>query len=166
MTIAQSSRLAVHLTALLSDSLDLSTVRDDLTKECLIELASGVGSGQANQVFHDTRTVTTGATDSIDLAGVLVNAIRQTVTFLTIKLVLIKASTGNSTILSVTRPANGVPIFAAAADACPVGPGGLFVWASPVAGVTVTPGTGDLLDIVNAAGASAAYDIVIVGTSA
>lgn len=164
MSISQASRLAISLSALLSDSLDLSTVRDDLSKSYSLDLANGSGAGQANQVFHDTRTVASGATDSLDLAGVLQNAIRQSVVFTAIKLVIVKAAAGNTTILSVTRPAaNGVPIFAAASDACPVGPNGVFVWCSPGAGVAVTAATGDLLDIVNAAGASATYDVIVVG---
>lgn len=164
MAISQTSRLALSISALLADSLDLTTVRDALEKAYSIDIASGSGSGQANQVFHDTRTVSTGATDSLDLSGVLLNAIRQSVIFTAIKLVIIKAAAANTTILSVRRPAaNGVPIFAAASDETPIGPGGLFVWSSPALGVAVTAGTGDLLDIVNAAGASATYDVIIVG---
>lgn len=164
MAITQTSRLSVNLTTAFQDTLDLSTVRDDLVKTYTIDIGAGTGTGLGNQVFHDTRTVTTGATDSLDLSGVLSNAIRQSVTFTVIKMVIIKAAAANSTILSVTRPAsNGAPIFAAAGDACPVGPGGIFIWSSPAAGVTVTGGTGDLLDIVNAAGASATYDVIIIG---
>ena len=164
MAVTQSSRLSVILAALLADSLDLSSVRDDLLKQYDITIPTGSTSGLANQLWHDQRTVASGATDSLDLAGVLTNAIRQTVTFSAIKLVIIKAAAANTTVLSVTRPAaNGVPIFAAAGDACPVGPGGIFVWCSPAAGVTVTAGTGDLLDIVNAAGASAVYDVIVIG---
>lgn len=166
MAISQISRLTVGINNAFQDTLDLSTVSDNLLKQYIIDLLAGTSTGQANQVFHDQRVVTTGATDSLDLAGVLLNPIRQIITFTAIKLVLIRAAVANTTILSVTRPAsNGVPIFAAAGDACPVGPGGLFLWCSPGAGVAVTPSTGDLLDIVNAAGASATYDIVIIGVA-
>jgi hypothetical protein len=164
MAISQTSTLAVTLSALLADSLDNSTVRDEVSKSYSLSITNGTGASQANQLWHDTRTVLTGATDSLDLAGVLTNGIRQTVTFASIKLVLVKAAAANSTIISVTRPAaNGVPIFSAAGDAAPLGPNGVFLWSSPVSGVTVTASTGDLLDIVNAAGASATYDIFIVG---
>jgi hypothetical protein len=164
MAIAQTSKLSVNLTALLSDSLDLSTVRDEVIKPYTIDIGNGTGAGLANQMFSDTRTVTTGATDTLDFAGVLLNGIRQTITLTALKLLIIRPAAANTTILSVTRPAaNGVPIFAAAGDACPVGPGGIFVWSAPGAGVAVTAGTGDLVDIVNAAGASATYDVIAIG---
>lgn len=164
MVITNNARLMVQIASILADSLDLGTVKDDLEKLYTLDLPTGTGSGQANQLFHDQRVVNSGATDSLDLAGVLQNAIRQTVTFSSIKAVIVKAAAGNTTNLSITRPAaNGVPIFAAAGDACPIGPGGIFVWCSPGAGVTVTGGTGDLLDIVNAAGAAATYDVIIIG---
>lgn len=164
MAVSQVTKLTLNVLATLQDTLDLSTVIDQLNRGFVVDIANGTGTGQANNVFHDTRTVTTGATDSLDLAGSLQNAIRQTLTFTAIKAVIVYSRLTNTTVLSVTRPAaNGVPIFAAAGDASPIGPGGLFVWSAPGAGVTVTAGTGDLLDIVNAAGASATYDIVIVG---
>lgn len=164
MAITQNARLMVQIASVLADSLDLTSVRDDLDKQYTIELPTGTSSGQANQIFHDQRTVASGATDSLDLAGVLQNAIRQTVTFSAIKAVIVRAATGNSTTLSVTRPAsNGVPLFAAAGDAIPIGPGGIFVWAAPAAGIAVTGGTGDLLDIVNGSGASASYDVIVIG---
>jgi hypothetical protein len=164
MAISQSTRLTLNIAALLSDSLDLSTVRDDFAKSYSIDIGNGTGASLANQVFHDTRTVTTGATDTLDFSGVLLNSIRQTITLTSLKMLIIKAALGNTTILSVTRPAtNGVPIFAAAGDASPIGPNGVFVWSAPVNGVTVTAATGDLIDIVNSAGASATYDIFFVG---
>lgn len=161
--ISQTSSVRLSINSTLLDTLDLSTVKDEVVRRYAVELATGTGNNQANQVWHDQRTVATGATDSIDLAGVLTNAIRQTVTFSAIKFVVVKAAAANTTVISVTRPASGVPLFTAEADSMPVGPNGLFVWSSPVAGVAVTAGTGDLLDIVNAAGASAVYDILIVG---
>lgn len=162
-----STRLSVQIAALLRDTLDLSTVRDDLEKIFTIDMATGSGSGQANQAWHDARSIASGATDSLDLAGVLVNGLGQTVTFTSIKAVIIKFGSGNTTVVSVTRPAsNGAPIFAAAADAIPYAANGLFVWCNPNAGIAVTAGTGDLVDLVNAAGAAATYEIVIIGVAA
>lgn len=164
MAITHTTRLTIALSTLLSDVLDLSTVRDDVTKSYNIDIGNGTGAGLANQVFHDTRTVSSGATDTLDLAGVLLNGIRQTVTLTALKLLIIKPAAANTTTLTVTRPAaNGVPIFSAAGDASPLSANGIFVWSSPGAGATVTAGTGDLIDIVNSAGASATYDVFFVG---
>lgn len=164
MAIAQVSKLSMNVSALLTDALDLSTVMDHLVKAYTIDIASGTGASQANQVFKDTRVVTTGATDSLDFSGGgLLNGVRQELALTALKALIIKAASANTTILTVTRPANGVPLFTTSGDSVPVPPNGLFVWVGPVNGVVVTPATGDLLDIVNAAGASATYDVIAIG---
>lgn len=167
MAVTLNSRINLMISALLADAIDLATVRADLEKSYTVDIPTGATAGLADAVFHDQRTVASGATDSLDLAGVLTDALGRALSFASIKAVLIKAASGNSTVLSVTRPAsNGVPLFAAANDACPVGPNGWFFWGSPGAGVTVTADTGDLLNIVNASGAAATYDVIIIGVKA
>jgi len=132
------------------------------------DVANGTTAGRADKVWADTRTVTTGATDSLYLAGTLTNAFGEVVTFVKLRAIAIKAAAANTTTLQVARPAsNGVLLFAAASDALfALSAGGFFCWADPAAGFAVTAGTGDLLSIINSAGATASYDIVLVGTSA
>ena len=131
-------------------------------------IASGTTTGLADKIWSDQRTVTTGATDSIDLAGTLTDSFGETVTFVKVKGILISSAAANTTTLQIARPAsNGVILFGAASGALAVlSAGGFFCWVDPAVGVTVTTGTGDLLSIINSAGASAVYDIMIVGTSA
>ena len=48
-----------------------------------------------------------------------------------------------------------------------VKPGGVFLWAAPSGGLTVTGGTGDILQVANSgSGTGVTYSIVIVGASA
>ena len=62
----------------------------------------------------------------------------------------------------MTRPAlNGVPWLKTAGDAIEVGPGAWNFWYDPV-GITITAGTGDLIDIIETAAVEAAYDIVLL----
>ena len=130
---------------------------------------NGVGANQADVIWSDERTVGSGATDSIDLAGVLTGLLGGTLTMARVKAIRVRnsnnAGTPNTTAISLTRPAsNGVPIFAAAGDAIPIPPGGqVLITAPSAAGYVVTAGTGDLIDIVNAAGASAVYRIEVIG---
>lgn len=137
-----------------------------------ISWASGTGVDQADLFWADERTVATGATDSLDMAGTLVGLLGGTVTFARIKAIRVlnsnNAGTANTTTLSITRPAtNGVPIFTAAGDSVPIPPGGVFLLINPsAAGYAVTAGTGDLIDIINSAGASATYRVEIIGASA
>ena len=162
-------RLNVELNAQQTSAGDLFAATIPHALQSILNLTSGTGSGAADMVWSDTRTVNASSTDSLDLAGSLTGALGTTLSFARIKLVAVTAASGNTNNVVVTRPAsNGVPLFSAAGDALPVRPGGVFVWAcTDATGVAVTAGTGDLLDIVNSgAGTSVAYSIVVIGASA
>lgn len=150
--------------------LDLGTPTDSFLKKIAIELGNGTGSNSADLMFHDQRTLGASATEDLDLAGGLTNPLTgASMTFVELRAVLVYAATGNTNNVNVTRPAsNGVPLFLAAGDGVPLGPGGLLIWGGPADGkVTVTAGTGDLLTFTNSAGStSVTYDVVILGTSA
>jgi hypothetical protein len=136
-------------------------------KQADIVLSDGTGSNQASKTYSASRTVLTGANDDIDLAGVLTDIMGVSpLTFATVKAVIIRSDPANTTILSVgPAPANGfLGPFGSATDRINIRPGGAFVIAAPQTGFTVTASTGDLLRIINAAGASAVYTIEIVGT--
>ncbi|MFD9949820.1 hypothetical protein ACFWYW_55875 [Nonomuraea sp. NPDC059023] len=156
------------LEAEITSPLDLTTPTSALAVARQLALAEGAGAGQANMIWSDTRTINASATDSLDLAGSLVGPLGGTLTFARIKMLVVAAAAGNTNNVLITRPAsNAVPLLSAAAN-IPVHPGGLFVWYAPsAAGVVVTAGTGDLLDLVNSAGGtSVTCDVVIVGANA
>ena len=150
-----------------TSALDLGTAEFPFNDAYAKALADGTGADQVDRIFTDRRTINASSTDSLDLAGALTNAF-GTVTFAKIKAIKVAAAAANTNNVNVTRPAsNGVPLFLAAGDGAPVLPGGVFLWVAPGAGVAVTAGTGDLLDLVNSgAGTSVTYDLTILGTSA
>ncbi len=163
------TRIGLNVASTYSTTGDLSTVRTiPWAYEKIISLASGVGLNQADKLFVDQRTVTTGAIDSLDLAGGgLLDVDGAPFAPARIKGLILFAATANTTILSLTRPANGVPFLGASGDLVTAHAGSLIMLAWPsAAGIVVTAATGDLIDIVNAAGASAVYDIAIWGASA
>lgn len=129
---------------------------------------SGTGADQADRLWTKRRTVNASTTDSIDVSGSLTDSFGNAVTFAKVKAIqLINRSAAQT--LTLQRPAaNGVPFLTAAGDAIPVPPGGSITLVGPTAAglASVTAGTGDLIDVVNPAGASADYDITIIGTSA
>lgn len=147
--------------------LDLGTAVYPFALTSAVTLANGTAAGQADRVFADTRTLTASATENLDLAGTLLDAFGATLTFVTIKAVIIKAAAANTNNVNITMPAsNGVPLFLAAGDGIALKPGYAFAWFGSGAGVTVTPATGDLLTVTNsAAGTSVTYDVLIIGTS-
>lgn len=164
-----SGKFVIASTFDYTSALDLGTGIFPLSLVRSAVLTSGTGANQADRLFCDTRTITASATDSLDMAGGLVDPLGVTFTLAKIKGLVVAAAAANTNNVVITRPAtNGVPMFSAAGDAVPVRPGGLFVWVAPdAAAVAVTAGTGDLIDLANSgAGTSVTYDIVIIGASA
>jgi hypothetical protein len=157
-------RLLVQLTASLTGSSGLISVSAPLSLPRQINLSDGSGLGQASKAWSARRTISSSATDSLDLAGSLTDPLGAALTFTKLKLVIVAAALSNTVPVALTRPSsNGVPLFSAAGDALPVHPGGVVVWAAPTAaGVAVTAGTGDLLDLVNGA-ASSTVDVALIG---
>jgi hypothetical protein len=164
--------LSITLTGTLNKTiptdLDLQTATAPLAVSTALALANGVGAGQADLLWADTRTILASANDDLDLAGVLVDAIGRTLTFLRVKLVYLKASATNVNNAVIGAGTNPFINMLNAAGTLTVRPGGVFVAAATDAvGYAVTGGTGDILRVANSgAGSSVIYDIVIIGASA
>lgn len=154
--------------AQLANALDIGSAKYEPSVATRISMLTGTTTGKADMIFTDTRTVTASGTDALDLVGSLTGPLGNTLTFVKLKAVFVKAASGNTNAVRINRPAsNGVPLFLAASDGIDVLPGGIFAWVGPGAGVTVTASTGDLLNIDNSSsGTSVTYDVVLIGTSA
>jgi hypothetical protein len=129
-----------------------------------IVLADGNGSGQASKAYSAVRTLASNTTEDLDMAGSLLDPLGATVVFATIKAIVIRSDSANTTNLTLFGDTNSVPVLGAAAHTIVVRPGGAFAWAAPQTGVTVTAGTGDIIQVANASGASAIYSIEVIGT--
>lgn len=164
MTLTTKANIRVSTS--LSNPLDLVTPVAPQMFSYLLDMTSGVGLNQADKVWSDRRTVAASTTDSLDLAGSLTDALGVAFTPARVKGIILRNRGVQN--LALTRPAsNGVPWLTAAGDAIIVVPGGLQLWLAPTAaGIAVTAATGDLIDVVNGAGVSVDYDMVIIGASA
>ena len=158
--------LRVQLSTLLQDALDLSSPEDRLDWFEKWVIADGEGADQAEEVWHDTRTVAGSATDSLDLAGGgLLNALGQAVTFTRVKAIILKAAAANPNTLEVTQSASGIPFLKANTDAILLGAGDLLVLTRRGAtGIAVGAGATDDLAIVNPAAGSCTYTVILIGT--
>jgi hypothetical protein len=115
-------------------------------------------------LFSDTRTLAASASEDLDLAGVLADALGATIAAAEVVAIYFAAASGNTNDVQVTRPAsNGVPLFIAAGDGLALGPGD-FVLLTNRKGVGVTAATADLIHVANSAGTTGVtYDVVILG---
>jgi hypothetical protein len=160
-----NATIGLSIRAKQTGSGDLGTpgVLIDIAKE--LDFSAGTATvNQSNILFSDTRTLLASATENLDLAGVLADALGSLVNAAEIVAVYFAAAPGNTNEVQITRPAaNGVPLFLAAGDGLALGPGD-FTVRTYRNGVAVVAGTGDLLTVTNGgAGTSVTYDVIILG---
>ena len=153
-----TTNIGVSVQANLVTPLDLGNATFPLAVAKRFAWASGSGANQALKIFSDQRTVAT--TETLDLAGTLVDALGVTLTFATVKLLYFFAAAANAGNLSVGG-GNWSAWTGAAGDLVFVQPGGVFLLTAPGTGFTVTATSADVLTV---AGTNALYDVVIIGT--
>lgn len=160
--------ITAGIKASLEGTVDIGTVKHEIDKKFNLPFTDGVAANQANQMWADTRTIAASTSENIDLAGVIVNGLGQTVTFTSIKAIMIVAAAANANNVVIGGAAsNAFPLFGDATDTISVRPGGCFLITDFNAnGYAVTPATGDILKIANSgAGSTVTYDIIIIGES-
>ena len=135
-------------------------------------VTNGTGSNNSDLWFHDQRSVNTGSTDNLDLAGSLTNAFGTTLTFVEIRFLLIRIISPDGTKSLRIGPQNvsnawpgpwggsGATVYLEIEDT--------FIFYSHYDGGlgTVTATTGDIFPIANQSGSNLTYDIWIIGVSA
>ena len=160
--------LQASLIGTYSGSNSLGSVAFQFNQQVRQQFSPGVAVGKADKLFAATRTLAASGSEGLDLAGGLSDPFGQPVTFARVKAVYIKAAAANanSVVLGGAATNTFLGPFAAATDKLSIAPGGSLLLIHPGTGWTVTAGTGDILSIANSgAGASVAYDIVLIGTS-
>lgn len=163
---SQESTLFIRILSVLTAALDLTSARSELLIERTLTLANGTGADQANQVWSDTRTLSSGSNETLDLSGSLTNAAGESVTFTKVKLLYVR-NKGTTTLTVGGAASNGfISPFGASTDTLNVRAGGVAVLFAPDAtGYAAAAGTADQLKVTNAAGASCDYDIAIIGVN-
>ena len=75
--------------AVAQKAIDLATPEAKVGMKRVIDLAFGAGAGQADLIWWDRRTVAKDTTDQLDLAGNLVDAFGETLTFANVKAIIL-----------------------------------------------------------------------------
>lgn len=164
-----STKIDVRLGADLVTALDLGGASAPLDLRKVITMATGTGTGLADQIWHDDRQIAASGTDDLDLSGALTNALGASVAFARIKALLVLAADANTNNVLVGGAASAQFInwVSDATDKVVVAPGGLLLLVAPKAGYVVTATTGDLLRIANSAGGTVVnYKIALIGATA
>ncbi|MDP3853622.1 hypothetical protein [Phenylobacterium sp.] len=162
--------VTASIVGLITGAPDLVSVEASIAKKRIVQFLDGVGAGQANLMFADTRSIAASSNDDIDLAGALTDPLGEDASFARIKAILVVASANNTNDVVIGGAATNTFVgpFGASTHKVALPPGGVMLIAAPTAaGWPVTAATGDLLRIANSgAGSSVSYDLVIVGGDA
>lgn len=154
------------------EALDLSTVRDAASLEFNKSLADGTAVDTADKVWHDTRSITAGANDDLDMTALTHSIFGSTVTisFAKIKAILIvnNSTTSGDELRIDTSVAAALltPFASSATTKVEIGADSALLLSSKKDGWAVTNTTADIIRIHNPNAGTVSYSIVIIGTSA
>jgi hypothetical protein len=122
--------------------------------------------GQANTLFMDKRSLTSGGTENLDVSGALTDAFGASIVNAEVVAIYLKADDANTVNVTFFGAASN-PFNAGLTGTTPkivLGPGE-FVLLTSKAGWPVTPGTGDII-LVAAGAAASSYEVAILGRTA
>lgn len=139
----------------------------DLVRKFRQSYANGTTTGKANRLYAASVALTDGGTTDLDLAGgSLTDMLGAAITFVNIRAIILSARATNSTNVTVGNDAAAfVGPFGAAAHTVVLKPGMTACFFDDV-GWAVTATTADIIQLVNAAGAAATVDVLLLGTDA
>lgn len=162
-----SISISLNLNATYKSAENLLTATAPLAFSFSDTMTSGTGKDNADLLFADKRTVSSGSPDDLDLSGVLTDIYGNTLANARIKCMAIKnLSTTAAEILDVGGDLNGLVNWISGTNLLRVHPEGAFVlWAPSATAYAVTAATADILQIAAQAG-SITYEIALLGASA
>lgn len=143
----------------------IGTARDNHQHRYEYQFTSGsaTSSAQVDGIYRAIRTLSTGASEGLDLSGTLENPLGSVITFSRIRSMIIE-NQGTTTITIGSAPANPWYAWSGNASSTIAIPASSAVcFSSPYGTYTVTAGTADILQITNSAGGTGTYKIWILG---
>lgn len=167
MATTFSGTLKITATGTLEKDTDLSSLAQTLNYSKTYTLTNGTSADNANRMWIDTRTLTASSSEDLDVAGGLVDAFGDTITFTKLRGVIVSAAAANTNNVVVLGDAVAgiTSMTGAMAQTITVRPGGtVALIANDTTGYAITATTADLLQVANSAGStSVTYDIILIG---
>lgn len=158
-----NAKIDLSISAVLESAADLGSLTYVSNVSKVLKFTPGTATiAQADLMWADSRSLTTGATEDIDLAGGVSDVFGSLLNFAEVTSIYVE-NTGNTAITIGGAATNAfIGPFGAATHTVTI-PAGDMVLMTNMAGWTVTAATGDILKVTNAAGATGTYNIVLVG---
>jgi hypothetical protein len=171
MASSLSSVVSLNVSANIVNPLNVGGATATLSSSFGTSLITGVLAGQADKAWWDHRTLAASASETLDLAGSLLDQFGATITFARVKVLVVSADAANTNNVVVGGAGSNtfIGLFGSATHTAIVRPGATVAWITGNAdatGYAVTPSTGDLLQIANSSsGSSVSYTVAIIGAS-
>lgn len=165
---ALAAKIRLLFEAIGEQTKDYDDTQDPLSLSKVVTLTTGTGANQANESFHDKRSLAASANEDLDLSGTgLQNAFGTDVALARVKALYIENHDTVTTLTIGAAASNAwATMFADSSDALVLRPGGFMLVAAPGAtAYAVTAGTGDLLRVARGAGSptDTNYTLAVLG---
>lgn len=173
MTETLDTELRLSLSGLLRQRDELATLTDLAKLNYAAHLPSGTLAGQADKIWHDERMLAAGASDLLTLDALAMPALGGTLSIALVKVKLLLVlntalAAGNNLHVGGAGVAGDAWCGPWADDAdakSVVTADSLLLVLNKLTGWSVTPGSANVLKLLNPGGSSITYRIAIVGTS-
>jgi hypothetical protein len=144
---------------------NLSTLADRLSINRALELTNGTGANQANVLFHDQRTLADAADETLDLyGGALQDALKNTLTMEKLKVLFLRNTSAEASLLIGGAGTTPIDLFADAAGVFKQRPGGVFLTTAPDAnGIVLTTNKNLKLAHDGTGTSPLVYEIIAIG---
>lgn len=165
MSITYTGSIGITVRSNMTPDPGLSNPVDDLVQTIAQALANGTGPNQATQHWCSQRSLA-ATSETLDIVGSLTNAFGATVSFATVRTIMIRnrATTAGFDLKVGGAAANQfLAPFGSATDKLVVRAGGVLVLTAPLDGFAATGGSADQLKI-DAGSNTVPYDIILIGT--
>jgi hypothetical protein len=165
-----SSTIKAIVAAHGSKARELATATDPLNVTRTVTLADGTGADQADQSWHDQRTLASGSGEDLDLSGALADAFGDTVSLARVKALFVEnLSPENTLVLGNAASAAWSGPLGGATQTLRLRPGGvLLIVAADATAYAVTAGSADTLRVAHGGETAGAleYRVIVIGATA
>lgn len=126
---------------------------------------SGTADNQADKVHQSSRSLATGANETVDLTTITDPA-GAALSLAEVVILVIESSSSNTTALTIEGGASNPWTALLASGALTLKPGGKLVLVAPKDGSYAVSGSSKTLKFTNGSGATAAFTLTVIGRSA
>ena len=167
---ALAATVAAGISSEVTKDTDLSTLKDTLSLTYNTSFSFGAtAANKLNQLFHDSRTLTDAQTETLNFlaAGTMVDELGETMDLDELRLLIIKNTSAEASLIVGAAVAEPMPIFGVpATGTLLISPGGIFVYIAPDASGIDVSAAAQLKLVHDGTGvADLTYEIVVAGTN-